>query len=1489
MVGYSAPKTNWRNVALALPDRGDNVLARLLAEPLLATGSIVFVVHSLGGLVVEQVLRSADRDASSDARAEAFLSRVRRIAFLGTPHRGAVLANLLFAARFLLFRPSAAARDLVLGNPQLRDLNRWYRKKSKECGIEHLVLAEARPVRFLGLNLPSAIGQIVCPDSADPGLSELAITVDESHTTICKPSSQDAYVYILVKDFIARPFEVAPGARLAVSLERNTSQLKQLTTQSQEQTLALQAFARVVSARPQLQTMDTGVIDAEVVRQMEQLRRSRFFVGVNTVEESRRIIASLEAGAFVLAGSAVKNDALVWCARFLATTLPGEAQSILQRINRPGDELCSVAQAFLMQGTGNLEEALGLLAAFQSPTARGAAYICVQKAKGFDEAQTWLQQSGLTSLDLDSDAKLFQLGSALDAGTWDIAYELACELTEKDFDRTPALLRLAADTYLVKAVPDELRTMSLQYIPSNAATFPLRGEIEHLRHRRMAEELYERLSIAAVKLGVNIAAGDASDRALWLKLRDPEHVAAARSDLATSLRDPAVLMRRLNLAVQFGIKIDVQQVDKEVDRLTALSGGASPDAAVARFALAFVQGSHAAAAAYIDKHREQLVRHLEWKSVCFFEIEALAVSGQVARASDLLQDAIRRGVTPHEEHRLRRLLDEAAGDDPIGSRLAIYEKTGSVVDLHLLVDAFEEAGDWAKVAEHGERLLVTTGDIADALQYVNALYNVGRLDDVLALFAEFPDLVIRYPRARHIHARTLFALGRIHEARTELQALRQSNDSESARQLQVSLAVACGDWESLQGFVEAEWSERAMRTPKELLRTGQIAQLIGAARGRELVCEAARRAPDDAVTLLGCYQAAVNAGWEKDEWAKTWLRLSAALSEQADDGLFHQYSLEELADRKPAWDKAEASAWDLLTKGEAPQFTLGRALNQSLLNLFLLPALCNVDEPDVRRRAIVHAFSGARASGALVPKVVAMDPTSIITMELLGLFGLCLEVFERVVIPHSTLSWLLEEQARILFHQPSRVVVARNLLQLVADQQLYVFDSRARAADDLVNEVGDTLAELIAEVSDPRHTDGRQRLIVRGAPIYRVSTFMKEPADLAKYMPYFCSAQDLIEKLTTKSVLTEAEAGRAREWLAFREVPWPDSPCIKDGAVIFLDGLSVSYFESLEILHKLPRAGVTVFVPQSEIEEARSLIRYDQRSSEAIEVVNGLRSKLKVGLESGKVQLGRAVHEEDGDRLRGAMAHPSVALLSLIDEADAAVCDDRYLNQHQSISSERSLKPMLTSMDLLDSLKRLNVLSAAGVIKARTELRRANYALIPVDQEELSQLISNATVENGVLIETAELRAIRESVLRVRMSEMLQYPKELPWLNSVLGVVLRVLKEQWSGTTAESLACARSDWLLKLGDMRGWAHRLNEGPAQLEDRYLNWVSLLMMVAVAQRETVREAHWRWFESRILNPMAEESRQTYANLLERAKAIVAQSVDSSVREEDAVNEE
>jgi pimeloyl-ACP methyl ester carboxylesterase len=146
LIGYDAPASRWRGTAMHLTDQATNILYTLRAKPELAHGTLTFVGHSLGGLLIKQLLRTAESVARSDGRAASLIERVEKVAFLATPHSGAGLASWADRLRILV-RPSAATASLVRNDPYLRDLNNWYREWANDRGIVHLVLTETKPAR----------------------------------------------------------------------------------------------------------------------------------------------------------------------------------------------------------------------------------------------------------------------------------------------------------------------------------------------------------------------------------------------------------------------------------------------------------------------------------------------------------------------------------------------------------------------------------------------------------------------------------------------------------------------------------------------------------------------------------------------------------------------------------------------------------------------------------------------------------------------------------------------------------------------------------------------------------------------------------------------------------------------------------------------------------------------------------------------------------------------------------------------------------------------------------------------------------------------------------------------------------------------------------------------------------------------------------------------------------------------------------------------
>ena len=126
-------------------------------------------------------------------------------------------------------------------------------------------------------------------------------------------------------------------------------------------------------------------------------------------------------------------------------------------------------------------------------------------------------------------------------------------------------------------------------------------------------------------------------------------------------------------------------------------------------------------------------------------------------------------------------------------------------------------------------------------------------------------------------------------------------------------------------------------------------------------------------------------------------------------------------------------------------------------------------------------------------------------------------------------------------------------------------------------------------------------------------------------------------------------------------------------------------------------------------------------------------------------------------------------------------------------------------------------------------------------------MLSSSLVHDEKVVENAELKSLRESLLIARMSNSLQLPKEGPWLDNCMRVLLDAVRLQWQDGADVVRARARSNWLLELLDIRGWAQRTNPTPQAVvsEVRYRGMV-LSLSLAQGIPRLQRASYWEWLK-------------------------------------------
>jgi hypothetical protein len=185
---YEAAKTKWTGDALALPDRAVDILGRLSLAGL-GQKPIIFVTHSLGGLVVKEMLKRGTNSKNNDWTK--LCSVVRGVAFIATPHSGSDLTGYFkFVESFA--RTTAAIDDLEAHHPRLHELNTWFRDNVSDMKITVLDFYETKPTKAFGFG---AI--VVNRTSANSGVSLTEpIPIEEDHISICKPTAKSSLVFL---------------------------------------------------------------------------------------------------------------------------------------------------------------------------------------------------------------------------------------------------------------------------------------------------------------------------------------------------------------------------------------------------------------------------------------------------------------------------------------------------------------------------------------------------------------------------------------------------------------------------------------------------------------------------------------------------------------------------------------------------------------------------------------------------------------------------------------------------------------------------------------------------------------------------------------------------------------------------------------------------------------------------------------------------------------------------------------------------------------------------------------------------------------------------------------------------------------------------------------------------------------------------------------------------------------------------------------------
>lgn len=193
-VNYPAAATRWHGKSMPIRDRATSLLAALRDGHDVGRRPFILVGHSLGGLVIKQIIRHSN---TMGDQYSGFCDNLAGVVFFSTPHTGSGLASLLSYLKTV--RSTPLVKELATDHAYLRELDDWYRNYATRTELANLSFYETQDTKGL---------RVVGESSGNPHLpGATAIPVDADHRTVCKFSDRSNLTYIQVKRFLSKQIE----------------------------------------------------------------------------------------------------------------------------------------------------------------------------------------------------------------------------------------------------------------------------------------------------------------------------------------------------------------------------------------------------------------------------------------------------------------------------------------------------------------------------------------------------------------------------------------------------------------------------------------------------------------------------------------------------------------------------------------------------------------------------------------------------------------------------------------------------------------------------------------------------------------------------------------------------------------------------------------------------------------------------------------------------------------------------------------------------------------------------------------------------------------------------------------------------------------------------------------------------------------------------------------------------------------------------------
>ena len=1209
--------------------------------------------------------------------------------------------------------------------------------------------------------------------------------------------------------------------------------------------------------------------DAHTERASKELARILTLRAVNPAKSQsdiRELQGRLDGGDLAAADDETKNTVRYWVARLCASD-PATlkiAREIREEIrtNDPYRDL-SIVDALIVEAEGNPDEAIRILRDRDNPDARTALFGVIARARGSAEALHMYSDRVDTG-----DTELFTAvgwriwaGSMAEVGAWEEAAQCLARLDEI-FSANPALPFVEGIINAQLLLPPERRSPSSdpQYF---AGITPNQGDQAERAHER-ATTCFESARVGLKKVGELEVTRTVTDWQHWLELMDPkgDNAQSARDNVRQNLESDNPDVNLMLLAWAFGISIDPKPLRRYLDEREKL-GGLNDEEVRAQcllFLLRINSGevSRREFLAYLDAREGRLSAVIPVNVLIAMKLDALVADNQTERARAFLAE-VANDLEGEDVRRLSALINAREGLDSRKELERVFHESGKLIDLQQLIECLKEADDREALLPLLEELVKRQRTVRNAWHLVACLCGPPFFDHHRAV--EFldsnSDLVEQSFELRSVRAWALFNVGRLIDARELNEPRLEGPEAPDALNLDINIAIASGDWERTASIAEREWQRRDRHDAETLITLAQIAgrQSLSVERALSFARLAADKAPDNPQVLAASYWLHFRLG--RDEEAdRNWLMRAFELSSDEEGPLWSADLRTVVTKWMPERQERLSEVESRWLAGEIPNGVAASLFNVPVTYLLIQMPETNSDQADRRGAAVVPIVFGGRSAVELRRDwSVGLDLSSILVLYYVGLLEPVFDEFRQIKIAPDVMLCLLQEQDRVGFHQPSRVRAGQQVRTLCNQQRLRVASDLEAPTRDISEEVGKELATLLQAA---RRSDGK---VVCVLPIYRPDSLMEKEADTADWDDLIVPLSDFCSLLHEQGKIDVATYERARLFLNSQGQSGHGRPhATVLNKPVFLDGLALTYLQNAKVLDQVAAARLDLRLHPEFIGLMDEFVRAGDLGDDLATKIDGIRHVLRSAVESGTASyLPRKGGPDDTVLNRNDQFMATQSLLEAVADCDALCIDDRFVTSKERFAlPERpdSALPIVCTLDLLRFFVDRGRLTPGDHWAARHKLRAGGFAVIPFEDEELLHWLKAINVEEGHLVESAELRAIRQSAARTVNLELANPAEITSLLENLLKACATVIRALWSDETLpiESTGVI-SDWIWRhlMVTTIGNQEFVEDSLDLIRMSIVQRVSLLLLPPIIESEERRVRYRDWIQGSVLRPL------------------------------------